>query len=243
MNDIEIIEKLKDDEQYYGEFGKQYLSNSDIGDLLKNPLLFKQNKEKTVPMLHGNYFHTAVLEPDKLDRFKIIESSTRNTKQYKELSGGEICMLEHEVYNLVLMKEKLMANDTVKALLRGVNVEYEKPSIKKLFGNLWKSKADIVNHDDQLVIDLKTTSDINGFRYSARKYNYDSQAYIYREQFGYDMVFIAIDKNTHMIGIYDCSEDFYERGRQKVIDATTNYNLFFKDENFDPKNYLVTETL
>lgn len=243
MTNNEIIEKLKNDEHYYGEFGSQYLSNSDIGNLLKNPLLFKQKVEKTVPMLHGNYFHTAVLEPDKLDRFKIIESSTRNTNKYKEMSGGELCMLEHEVDNLVLMKEKLINNDTVNNLIRGINIEYEKPSITTLYGNKWKSKADIVNHDEKLVVDLKTTSDIDNFKYSARKYNYDSQAYIYREQFGYDMVFIAIDKKTHMIGIYDCSEDFYERGRQKVIDATANYNLFFKDENFDPKNYLVTETL
>ena len=28
--DKKAIEKLKDDEHYYGEFGKQYLSNSDI---------------------------------------------------------------------------------------------------------------------------------------------------------------------------------------------------------------------
>ena len=33
-----IIEKLRDDEHYYGDFGKKYLSNSDISALLKNPL-------------------------------------------------------------------------------------------------------------------------------------------------------------------------------------------------------------
>ena len=36
----DIIEKLRDDAQYYGEFGKQYLSNSDIGALLGNPKEF-----------------------------------------------------------------------------------------------------------------------------------------------------------------------------------------------------------
>lgn len=243
MEKKEILKKLEDDELYYGKFGKKFLSNSDIGKLLNNPLSFKEATEKTVPMLQGGYFHTAVLEPDKLDRYKIIESSTRNTKKYKEISDGELCMLSHEVDNIVLMKEKLIANDTVKDLLNGIHVEYEKPSITELLGNMWKSKADIVNHDEKLVVDLKTTSDINNFRWSAKKYNYDSQAYIYREQFGYDMVFVVIDKKTHVIGIYDCSEDFYERGRQKVVDATVNYNLFFKDKDFNPKNYLVNETL
>ena len=44
-------------------------------------------------MVIGGYFHTAILEPDKLEKFKIIKSTTRNTKQYKEMSGGEICLL------------------------------------------------------------------------------------------------------------------------------------------------------
>ncbi len=30
MKKNEIIDKLRDDEHYYGDFGKQYLSNSDI---------------------------------------------------------------------------------------------------------------------------------------------------------------------------------------------------------------------
>ena len=38
MSKNEIIEKLKEDKHYYGEFGKQYLSNSDISTLLKDPL-------------------------------------------------------------------------------------------------------------------------------------------------------------------------------------------------------------
>ena len=32
-----VIEKLREDQEYYGGVGKQYLSNSDIGTLLKNP--------------------------------------------------------------------------------------------------------------------------------------------------------------------------------------------------------------
>ena len=88
-----IIEKLKQDEHYYGDYGKQFLSNSDISVLLKNPQLLHEEKQRTTAMVVGGYFHTAILEPDKLKRFKIIESSTRNTKKYKEMSDGEICLL------------------------------------------------------------------------------------------------------------------------------------------------------
>jgi len=122
-------------------------------------------------------------------------------------------------------------------------IEYEQPNVKELFGNQWKGKADIVNHEEKLVIDLKTTSDIERFRWNAQKYNYDSQAYIYSKLFGYEMLFIVIDKNTQQIGLFDCSPQFYEKGEKKVEKASEQYDLFFKNDNFDPKQYLTTETL
>ena len=90
MDKKKILKKLEQDEHYYGEYGRQFLSNSDISVLLKNPGLLREKKPKTSAMVIGGYFHTAILEPDKLKSFKIIQSSTRNTKAYKEMSGGEI---------------------------------------------------------------------------------------------------------------------------------------------------------
>ena len=108
---------------------------------------------------------------------------------------------------------------------------------------MWKGKADIINDDEKLVVDLKTSADVNNFRSSAYRYNYDSQAYIYREMFGYDMLFIVMDKTTHQIGIFDCSDDFYASGRDKVVRATEVYELFFKTDGFDPSQYFLTKTL
>ena len=243
MNKSEILEMLKDDEHYYGDFGKQYLSNSDISTLLNNPLDYGTLTKASPNLIIGSYFHTAILEPGKLERFKIIEASTRNTKKYKELSGGEMCMLQHEVDNIELMRDVLMANETARGLIQGDNVEYEVPGIIELANNMWKGKADIVNHDEKLIIDLKTTSNINNFRSSARKWNYDSQAYIYSKIFGYEFVFIAIDKLSHIIGIFDCAPDFYERGKLKVEEASAAYDLFYNTEGFDPKNYFINKTL
>ena len=72
---------------------------------------------------------------------------------------------------------------------------YEEPMIKDLFGNgvLWKGKADIINSNIDRVIDLKSTSNIDAFTSKGRMFNYDSQAYIYQQLFGYEMLFIAID--------------------------------------------------
>ena len=242
MKKKEILQKLKNDEDYYGDFGNQFLSNSDISKLLKDPLNLHQQYKPSPAFLIGGYFHTCILEPDKLEKYKVVKSTTRNTKVYKDVAGGELCLLQHEVDMIELMRDKLMANDICKDLVQG-NVEYEVPMVTELFNNKWKGKADIVNHDEKLIIDLKTTADINKFKYSATKYNYDSQAYIYSKMFGYEFLFIAIDKSTHQIGMFDCSPQFYERGEDKVSRASEAYDLFYKTKEFDPKQYFISKTL
>ena len=241
----EIYEKLRNDEHYYGDYGKQFLSNSDISTLLKNPKDLHKPRPSSPAFLVGGYFHTAILEPDKLNRFKIIDSTTRNTKKYKEMSDGEICLLQHEVDKIQLMTETMMSNDVCRDLIKPVlaEVDYEEPRVGKIFDNMWKGKADIINHDEKLVIDLKTTADIDKFRWSASKYNYDSQAYIYSTLFGYEMIFIVIDKETRQVGIFDCSPEFYKRGEEKVRQASAAYDLFYKTEDFDHNQYLINQTL
>ena len=243
MDKRQILKKLRNDEDYYGDFGNQFLSNSHISKLLKDPLNVFEPSKRTPAFAVGGYFHTCILEPDKLESFKVIKSKTRNTKEYKELSGGEICLLEHEVDGILLMRDTVMANDICKDLIRGSQTEYEQPGIIDLYDNKWKGKADIVNHEEKLVIDLKTTGDIDRFKWSASKFNYDSQAYIYSKMFGYEMLFIVIDKTTHQIGMFDCSPEFYERGEEKVSKASEAYDLFYKTKDFDPKQYFISKTL
>jgi hypothetical protein len=237
------LKKLKEDEHYYGKFGKQFLSNSDISKLLTNPLSLGEAQKQIPAFLVGGYFHTAILEPEKLKKYRVVEASTRNTKAYKEISGGEMCLLQSEVDKLEVLIDIMMSNEVCRSLIRDGNVEYEVPGIAEIKGKLWKGKADIVNHDEKLIIDLKTTADISKFRYSAQKYNYNSQAYIYRELFGYEMVFIVIDKTTQQIGIYDCSPEFYSKGEEKVEKAVEAYKLFYENPDFKPENYFINQTL
>ena len=107
----------------------------------------------------------------------------------------------------------------------------------------WKGKADIINHADKLVVDIKTTADINKFKNSAYRYNYDSQAYIYQTLFGYEMVFIVIDKTTHQLGVFDCSPEFLASGKDKVNRAEDAYELFYKTKDFNPQQYFISKTL
>ena len=243
MNKKQILKRLCNDEDYYGEFGNQFLSNSHVGRLLKDPLRAFEPSKPSPAFLVGGYFHTCILEPDKLEKYKVVKSTTRNTKAYKDVAGGELCLLQHEVDAIELMREKVLSNDICRDLIQIGNVEYELPGVTELFGNKWKGKADIVNHEEKLIIDLKTTADIEKFQWSASKYNYDSQAYIYSKLFGYEFLFIVIDKNTHQIGMFDCSPQFYERGEDKVRKASEAYDLFYKTKDFDPKQYFISKTL
>ena len=246
MNKEQVLQKLCNDEDYYGEFGNQFLSNSHVGKLLKDPLRAFEPSKPSPAFLVGGYFHTCILEPDKLEKYKVVKSTNRNTKAYKDVAGGELCLLQHEVDTIELMRDKVMANDICADLIMGTDGklnDFEVPMITELFGNKWKGKADIVNHNEKLIIDLKTTADIEKFQWSASKYNYDSQAYIYSKLFGYEFLFIVIDKNTHQIGMFDCSPQFYERGEEKVRKASEAYDLFYKTKDFDPKQYFISKTL
>jgi hypothetical protein len=111
MDKAKILKKLKNDEDYYGEFGNQFLSNSHVGRLLNDPLNIFKPMKPSPAFLIGGYFHTCILEPNKLDKYKVVKSTTRNTKQYKDVAGGELCLLQQEVDTIELMRDKVMSND------------------------------------------------------------------------------------------------------------------------------------
>ena len=220
------IEKLREDEFYYGDFGRQYLSNSDIGSLLNNPKDFRSGINKpTIAMLLGRYFHTDLLEPQKLSDFDIIDASTRTTKAYKEF--GKQALLTKEVEMLSNMAKAVRMNLDFYDMMYKAGNQFEVPAIKEVGGQLWKGKADIVSSD--AIIDLKTTTKIDDFKYSARRYNYDSQAWLYGQFFNRPMVFIVVEKNTYKTGLFECSETFLEYGKQKVFKAIEVYEKFFTE--------------
>ena len=150
---------------------------------------------------------------------------------------------EKEADELAELRDKLLAVNAARDLIQDIDVAYEVPGIIELEGEWWKLKADIVNNTQGYVIDLKTTSDIDKFGYSAKVYNYDSQAYIYSTYFKMDFVFIVICKKSKKIGIFDCSPQFLESGKDKVQRAVEQYRLFYKDENFDATQYFISKTL
>ncbi len=236
----EAVEILKDDNEYYNGWGRKFLHASDVGQLLKSPRGFVNKQTiSTVPLVMGGYFHTLILEPEKIGNYKIIDTSTRSTKQYREESDGKICLLQKEVDNIHKMRDSIMNNTYANALITSMS-DYEVPAVGEIAGVPFAGKADVVNHLEGCLIDIKTTADISKFRFSAKRYNYDSQAYVYQKLFDMDMIFVVIDKETHDIGVYSCSDNFILGGKQKLGNAIENYKMI---DEIDINQYFISEVL
>ena len=243
--DIEIITLLRDDVEYYKGVGKQYLSNSDIGVLLSNPQDFGKDREDSKAFMDGRYFHQLILEPDRAKEMLSVDVSTRTTKEYKafcEDNNIPFCMLKKEQDEIQGLVNIINGNIAFYDEIYKAGNLYETPAVGMIQGVMWKGKADIVT--DEIVIDLKTTSDIHKFKWSAKAYNYDSQCYIYQELFGKPLVFYVIDKGTGVLGIFRPTEDFVRGGEMKVGRAIEVFNKYFGSAPSDDiVNYYIDEYL
>jgi hypothetical protein len=228
---MSVIDKLRNDEEYYNGVGKKYLSNSDISSLLKNPKTFGFKSESNKNFLFGSYFHQLILEPEKAENVPYVDVKSRNSKAYKDYlqeNGLDLALLEDEKLQAEHLVDTIKGNIDFFDMIYHIENEFEVPAVGEIAGAMWKGKADIVGKD--YLYDLKTTSDIDRFIWSVRDYNYDSQAYIYQQLFGKPLAFLVIDKQTKMMGMYTVGEKSLERGREKVERAVEVYNNFFSEE-------------
>jgi hypothetical protein len=242
---MQVIDKLRDDHEYYRGIGKNYLSNSDIGALLTNPKSFREEREDNKSFAEGRLFHQLILEPEKVDKVVSVDVSTRNTKEYKTFCADnnlDFALLTKEVEEIHKLVGVIKANIVFyDDIYREGNV-YEEPAIGTIKGMQWKGKADIITPD--YIIDLKTTSDINKFKWSAKAYNYDSQCYIYEQLFGKPLYFYVIDKETAQLGVFRPSENFVANGEAKVERAIQVYEKYFgPSATEDIDNHFINETL
>ena len=230
MDRVELLKSLENDQEYYTGIGRQFLSNSDIGTLLNNPAAYGRSRKDGKAFAEGRLFHQLLIEPHKVIDFPVCDTSTRTTKEYKSFiqeKGVEFCMLQKEVEEVSGWAAAVKQNYTFYEMIYQLGAKYEVPQVTELCGLTWKGKADIVT--DDYVIDIKTTADINKFKYYARSYNYDSQCYIYQQLFGRPLVFLAVDKETCQLGMFIPSTEFVEGGAKKVERASEVFKVYYGD--------------
>lgn len=244
----ELIDNMHSDEFYYNYLGSRVMSSSNVS-LLKDGVksyhyVMKYGQKETPALREGHLFHTMVLEPEKLNNYVFLNVESKNTKAYKEA-----CAYHSDVYTA---KEKRDAERLVDALMRNQkamdylrDAQFEVPMIGEIENTAFRGKADIIQNNGRIV-DLKTTLGVNKFDVSADKFGYHRQCYIYCELFGIshkDFWFIVIDKKNLDIGIFDCSEEFYEIGKQSTHDLIDMYWQTIGNPDFEIDDYVLRGTL
>lgn len=231
-NREELIEQMHSDEFYYGYLSKAALSSSSLKLLLTSPKTYynvtKYGNPESQALRDGWLFHTAILEPDVFASQIFVDVESKNSKTYKlaKEEHGKV-FTKSEKRDAERLADAFLRNEKALKLIQ--DAEFEVPMIGEVMGMPFRAKADVLGKNR--IVDLKTTTDLkNSFKYSAQKYSYDVQCYLYCELFGipYDsFTFVAIDKKSLDVGIYHCSKEFYERGKEKVAEAIKIYDTFF----------------
>jgi len=242
----ELLKRMLDDEFYYGELNTLALSSSSLKQLLSSPKTYKFSLEYGSPssqaLRDGWLFHTAILEPNVFEAQTFIDVQSKNTKKFREAKAeNPRVFTAKEKSDAERLADAFLRNEHAKELIR--DSEFEVPVIGEVMDMPFRGKADVLGANR--IVDLKTTTDIKGFSYSANKYGYDVQCYLYCNLFGKsykDFYFLALDKGSLDIGIFNCSEEFYFRGEEKVEKALDLYNKFFI-EGADLDNYCLTGEL
>lgn len=246
---LQTVAKFQFDDNYYSD--TKFISNSMLGYLKKSPKdlakYYEQGSVETPAMSFGKAFHLAVLEPEIFsDRVAIFNGKTRRGKtwdEFVELNKGrnrEI-ITDAEFKVIKNMEDALFSNTDIARLLHG---KKEVPMVwQDPLSSVWcKGKVDIINGKE--IVDVKTTQDasLDGFRRSAYKYGYNRQAAFYLDGFGMNkFTFVVIEKKApYNIGVFECSDEFIESGRQEYSELLMDYRKYFSDadlNNYEIKNY------
>lgn len=249
-NKKELLAKMYDDSFYYGELGKYALSSSAIKQLIDSPKSYARSlnfSSDSGAFKIGRLIHLAALEPDKIDTLcHVVEVQSAVTKKYKEkvaeVGSAQFVFTRKEFDKAMYTADALLQNDVWQELTRGA--EFEKPAFDIIDGFPFRAKADVLGFD--YIADLKTTSDLKGFPYAAKKYGYDVQVYIYCNLFNIDyknFKFFAIDKSSGDLGIYDVTENFYNSGKDKVEYGLRIFEKYFVTRSEEINSYVISGTL
>jgi len=253
--DNKIIEKLKIDKHYYGKYGQQWISNSDISTLKNDPKSWRAPVERTTSSLtaleQGRYFHQLLLEPTKAKHFPLVEVSTRNATEYKQYlkdNNLEFALKKSEAKEIEdcvdwIMDDKTECTKIIRELLSSEEKLTEQPAVATLLDHEIKGKADLITIESTgkfIVVDFKTTTkNMNKInKFMMRDFGYSTQAYLYQELFGMPFVFVFIGRNKKYLKsgevYYDVmlvtpSKETIQEGKEIVEDALAEYDKFYRE--------------
>tara|TARA_R100001443_G_C3358928_1_gene178611 strand:+ start:36 stop:800 length:765 start_codon:yes stop_codon:yes gene_type:complete len=254
MDFSKYIKDFESDTLYYGD--KNFITNSQLGKLEHSPAKLehyrKYGQDDTNALLFGRAFHLNILEPEKYKEQVISYDGTRRGKAWDEFKAGnddKTIITQGETRSLLKMREKLLSIPRVVNLLSGGKAEIVNCWEDGDTGVYCKGKTDYYKEENgvKIMVDIKTTQNhtMNSFRGSCMKYGYDRQSAFYLDGFGADEFwFIVIEKTEpYDVGIYMCSKEFIEYGREKYKNLLNLYDHYFIKQEKEIKDYYVESIL
>jgi len=238
----ELELRMYDDDFYYNFLGRNALSSSVCKNLLRGVKYYLKNLEfgkSSQALTDGKLIHLFALEPHRMEELKVVDATTKTTKAYKEAKAqfGEV-YLRKDIMKNQRITQNLFDNDEVASLIE--QAEKEIPYFGSYNDMPFRVKVDMEIGDR--IIDLKTSSDINSFKWDCKKYHYDLQAALYLEITGKTRFdFLVLDKFTGEMGLWETSESFIASGYDKLDRSIQVYKNYLEGE--DPNQELISGVL
>lgn len=235
----DLLKKAKSDDFYYNFLGKYAFSSSAVKNLLSSPKTYRNIMEygsgTSQALRDGWLVHTCLLENHIFQEQIFVDVQSKNTKKYKDAVAehGKVFTMK-EKHDAERLTDALLRNEMVLEKLNGARFEVAEVKEIEIEGIPfpYRAKADILGKNNTMY-DLKSTSSLDGWQYSANKYGYDVQSWLYCTCFNIkpeNMGFIIIDKGSLDIGYAQVSEEFYLRGEAKVKKAMQIYREWFMQD-------------
>ena len=179
-----MIKKMTDAEY----FAHPALNQSAFKNFLVSPWHYKFHQENPKPptkdMVIGSLAHLLLLEPDsEWSRIHVIKSKTMTSKEAiaaRETFPPEIIVTPEEW----IAQAMLMLDESgIRSVVAGIPEDRrEVAAFNTIKGVPIKAKADWID-DEGYICDLKTTDELDRFRYTWKKYGYHIQAMWYPRAF------------------------------------------------------------
>jgi len=243
---IEDLEKKAiDDSFYYGYLAKNVLSSSSVKLLNKSPKDYKDMLEGvqkgSKALEEGKLIHTMLLEPDKLSQVNIVDTTTRATKVFKAaLAENPNTFTQKEYDHCRSVADAVLNNKSIDCFNGGY--EAEVPVIGEISGVPFRAKADLISRENGVLIDIKTTGDMDRFKWDVINFGYHMQAYIYCELFDIsydDYFYLVVDKKTRAVGVFTLTEETYFKGLEETEKAIDQYKKYFVDKEEDVDDFTI----
>lgn len=206
------------DEEYFAD---PRANASTLNEVLKGASYFLNRKRKEAPksdaLFFGSIFHKIFLTEMTLEQG--LEAVKTPAKR---------ALLEN-------LSQSLEALEFWRDLKRG----FYGPLILEEAGTTrdFKIKPDVRCPQTGLILDLKTTTDVNQFQWSAKKFGYDLQAAHYLDVAHQidgkeyrDFIFVVIDKSyPFQVKLFNLDEETKARGLEKRNQAFSQWSAWMED--------------